>query len=556
MAFVKNEYQQMKLTDTLNYLTERERKRVENSWAKEFAEVVFPAINEERFSVLYSDNDATRPNTPVNITIGAMILQERFGHSDEVTTDNVILNPTYRYALHATSFDEVPFSDRSLSRFRERLYNYELKTGINLIQLEMESLADIFTRISNMRTDLKRMDSVMISSNCKKMARLELFYTCVQNMVVAIHRTGEIAMLSERFMRYLEKEDKNNTIYRSSPESSLNKLDIIIQDAVVLLELCKDGYEKFPEYIALSRVIKDQTIEEGESARLKANKEVSPTSLQNPSDPDCTYRTKAGESHTGYVGHFVETVDMDKGLSIITQMDYQPNVYSDVEFGADTINDLGKQEQKSTLVGDGAYGSAKNIEDAKENNIELVPTCLTGVAPDPIIAEFVMNDEGTEIQKCPAGNTPIECTYNENTKACRVHFVKETCENCPNKDKCKAKIQQKDAVVTVKLSTIQRAILVVLLSTDVYKELSRFRNGVEAIPSLLRRKYAVDNIPTKGLLRSKTRFFLKLGAINVNRITKKVKEERLLANINGIIRTFINYLISIIIKSRYCIVGA
>ena len=83
---------------------------------------------------------------------------------------------------------------------------------------------------------------------------------------------------------------------------------------------------------------------------------------------------------------------MDKGLSIITQMDYQPNVYSDVEFGADTINDLGKQEQKSTLVGDGAYGSAKNIEDAKENNIELVPTCLTGVAPDPIIAEFVMND--------------------------------------------------------------------------------------------------------------------------------------------------------------------
>ena len=134
-----------------------------------------------------------------------------------------------------------------------------------------------------------------------------------------------------------------------------------------------------------------------------------------------------------------------------------------------------------------------------------------------------------------------------------MHFVKETCENCPNKDKCKAKIQQKDAVVTLKLSTIQRAILVVLLSTDVYKELSRFRNGIEAIPSLLRRKYAVDNIPTKGLLRSKTRFLLKLGAINVNRISKEVKEERLLANISCIIRTFINCLIIIIIKSRYCI---
>lgn len=282
MAFVKNEYQQVKLTDILNHHTERELKRIENSWAKDFAEVVFPAINEERFSVLYSDNDASRPNTPVNILVGAMLLQERFGHSDEEITDCVILDPRYRHALHTTSFDEVPFSDRSLSRFRERLYKYELETGINLIKLEMESLADIFTRISNMRTDLKRMDSVMVSSSCKNMARLELFYTCVQNMVVLIHRTGETTMLSERFVRYLEKDDKNNTIYRCTPDSSSNRLEIIIQDALILLGLCKDGYEEFSEYIALSRVINDQTNDEEGVIKLKENKDVSSRSLHKP----------------------------------------------------------------------------------------------------------------------------------------------------------------------------------------------------------------------------------------------------------------------------------
>lgn len=535
MAFVKNEYQQLNFFDSLYNLTDRERKLIEKSWAKEFAEIVFPAINEDRFSVVYSDNIASRPNTPVNIIIGAMLLQEMFPQTDDELMCSVILDLRYRYALHTTSFEEVPFSDRTLSRFRERLYNYELETGINLIKIEMESLAESFTKLAKMRTDLKRMDSVMISSNCKKMVRLELAYTCVRNMVIAVNRTGEMPILNERFMRYLDDSDKNNTIYRCVPEVASNRLEAIIQDAFTLLEECKDGYEEFVEYIALARMLNDQTINENGTIKLKENKDISPTSLQNPSDPDCTYRKKAGKEHTGYVGHFVETVDKEEEISIITQMDFQPNIYSDNTFSKDTITDLGKQEEKITLVADGAYGGVNNIEAARENNIELVTTCLTGATPDPIIAEFKMNEEGTNVITCPLGNTPIKCTYNENTKTCRAHFDKNKCEGCPNKDKCKAKMQKKDAVVNIKLSTIQRAILVVLLMTDVYKELSRFRNGVEAIPSLLRRVYGVDKIPTKGLLRLKTRYFSKLGAINVKRIIEKVKKETALNSLENIV---------------------
>ena len=58
-------------------LTERERKALENSWAKIFADEIFPAIDEERFSVLYSDK-ASRPNAPVNVIIGALIIKELF----------------------------------------------------------------------------------------------------------------------------------------------------------------------------------------------------------------------------------------------------------------------------------------------------------------------------------------------------------------------------------------------------------------------------------------------------------------------------------------------
>ena len=59
------------------------------------------------------------------------------------------------------------------------------------------------------------------------------------------------------------------------------------------------------------------------------------------------------------------------------------------------------------------------------------------------------------------------------------------------------------------------------LSTEEYRALSKKRNAVEAIPSVLRRKYHVDNIPVKGLVRSKIWFSFKIGAINVKRVINK-----------------------------------
>jgi hypothetical protein len=69
MAFTLNESQQLTLDDSFLNLDERTRKFVTKSWAKGFAEVIFPAINEKRFSVLYSHNTASRPNNPVNTVI-------------------------------------------------------------------------------------------------------------------------------------------------------------------------------------------------------------------------------------------------------------------------------------------------------------------------------------------------------------------------------------------------------------------------------------------------------------------------------------------------------
>ena len=75
MSFVSNDSQQISLNDSTFNLTEREKRVLEKSWAKVFADKVFPAIDEKIFSVLYSEK-ASRPNTPVNVIIGAELESE------------------------------------------------------------------------------------------------------------------------------------------------------------------------------------------------------------------------------------------------------------------------------------------------------------------------------------------------------------------------------------------------------------------------------------------------------------------------------------------------
>lgn len=54
MSFKTNDCQQLTLEDSFVWLTAREKKALENSWAQIFADEIFPAIDEERFSVFYT----------------------------------------------------------------------------------------------------------------------------------------------------------------------------------------------------------------------------------------------------------------------------------------------------------------------------------------------------------------------------------------------------------------------------------------------------------------------------------------------------------------------
>ena len=95
MSFVKNDNQQLTLSDSTFTLTEREKRMLEKSWAKTFADKVFPAIDENIFSVLYSEK-ASRPNTPVNVIVGALILKEVLNVTDDEIVEAMVFDIRYQ----------------------------------------------------------------------------------------------------------------------------------------------------------------------------------------------------------------------------------------------------------------------------------------------------------------------------------------------------------------------------------------------------------------------------------------------------------------------------
>ena len=381
----------------------------------------------------------------------------------------------------------------------------------------MESLAAAFIGLLQIDPLMKRMDSLMVASSCKKLSRLELFYRCVSNMVRAIEATGETSLLNARLRKYLEADHENDTIYRTTSDQTDSKLETVLADALQLLDLLDAyGYIGLTEYEQLKRVVLEQTEETAAGRKLRVNGKVGTSSLQNPSDADATYREKAGKKHRGYVGNFVETFDANG--AIITGMDYAQNTHSDVAFCRSVIEKEGLQTETMTLIADGAYGSGELVDQARQQNINLITTALIGKTPDPLMSEYEIDEQHHQLRKCPAGHAPLNCQYKFQTDSYYAHFNKSICMTCPHRQHCGVKFQKKTGLVHISAKTVHRATYLKQLSKPEYKALTRKRNAVEGIPSVLRRKYRVDHMPVRGYVRTKNWYYLKIGAINIKRV--------------------------------------
>lgn len=515
MSFKTNEVDQLSLFDSFSNLTAREQKALENSWAKVFAEEVFPKINEKPFAVLYSDK-ASRPNTPVNVIIGACIIKELFDYSDDEMVEGLMLDLRLQYALHTTSFEEQPLSDKTLSRFRRRCYDYEQTHGVDLYKMAITDYNNEIAKMMKLDGKIRRMDSMMINSNMRMLVRSELIYSCIAKLVKYIYENKPEAV-PESLLHYAQPNDFNKVLYHERSSSLEERMLQFLSDAECLYDITKTGYEDVPEYELFIRCFSEQSIlQEGKRRWFtKEDRQGRSTMLLNPTDPEATYREKGGKVYRGYVANVEETVG--KNGSVITDYEYEPNIHSDAEFIKERIDELPVQDTRTSMIVDGAYYSAEAEEKAREKNIELLPTALAIKNRRTNIAMFQMDEQKTRVIQCPAGHEPRSCCYKKSNDEFKLSFDRDKCAGCPHKDQCHPKIYKKVANVLITRKSLMRVELEKRMASEEYELYRRIRNGVETIPSILRRNYHLEKLP-RGKQRGKFFFGSKIAALNFRKL--------------------------------------
>lgn len=359
----------------------------------------------------------------------------------------------------------------------------------------------------------------MIASRCKRMFRLKIIYSTTAQAIQLLHRLGNEELIPADLLHYLDEDDYNQVIYYCKGDDAIPRLEKVIRDAQTIRDIMgEDVWHDFSEYQLLVRVLMEQTkADETGKTIAKDKSEITAASLQNPSDPDATYRSKAGRSHKGYVGNVIETVG-ENGESLITGAGYEQNIHSDSEFCKEYLNNRLDGGEPEVMIADGAYSGKDNQELADSKNTELITTALTGKVAAPIFVDFRFSEDGKQVMSCPKGNASDKTTYYPKTGMCRALFKKEHCDNCPHKEECKSKPQKKNYAVHGSANMMERVKYLEKLSTDEYIQLTRKRNAIEGIPSVLRRRYHVDDIPVLGYLRSRQFFWFKIGAYNFNKL--------------------------------------
>lgn len=519
--------QQISMDDPFMNLPKSIVENLRKSWAEDFYNDIFLSINEDRFSVLYSEG-YSRPNKPVNIMVSLLILKELHDLTDDQLIGSLYFDYRYQYALGISDFEQETACINTLTNFRQRLVAYEAATQVDLIKQETDALSWRLADIIELDRSMARMDSFMLSSSCKKLTRLELVYKVNQNMVKALFEMDP-SFVTDPFQIYLKEGHQNQLLYHTKSEEAGSKLDAQIDNAAALYRyvVTRPEWVQMKEFEHLSRLLKDQCIETEEGVVIPTEaKKIAPESLQNPTDPDATYRYKSGKGNVGYSVNIVEVRDPNKNVGMILSHDIQNNLYHDAQFGEAFIDHDPLSDEIKVLAADGAYHRQTTIQKATDKKVEFNLSNMTGrkSAKNLLGVDQFERDDNQVITSCPAGHAPEQAKFDPVKQVYTAKFDKSICASCPLREQCPVKEQKKYNNIRFTENKLQTDELKKNMNTERHRELSKFRSGVEGIVSALRRGFHVDDLPVKGLLRSKIWIHTKILAYNFkSKVKYKVK---------------------------------
>lgn len=412
-------------------MPDKMKKKVMKSAEWGFYNEVFSKIDEDIFREMYSDKHS-RPNAPVNVLAGSLILKElkKWTYSELFHHIEFDILTRVALGLHDLSMDH--YARSTLFLFQQRLEEFERVHGRKLMKELLDSLnLEIISRMG-ITTETIRIDSTFLDSNIRRYGRIQLLVEGLQRLWRILDDKDK-KKYKDLFAPYI-KESSEHFIYNLESGESGKRLDDLAKIYTGLhLSLC-GKYEDngfFTEIFSRLK-IEQIKVEEGK-IESRPQEEIHSGYLQSPDDTEATYRNKRGEQHRGYSAQITETVDTEKGLSLITDVAVTPNNRDDSSYLEEKIDGYIESGVKEIHV-DGGYGSERIDEKLSgHDDVNLYQSAVKG-RKKGVDLSIIRKEDGRYSVKCPLQ----EAAASKTKSRFKVKFDQTICRECPHQANCSA----------------------------------------------------------------------------------------------------------------------
>jgi len=372
---------QKPLFDAGGLLPPDKRERCEKTWAGPFRERALPILRtvEGEFADLYHPGEG-RPNRPVELVLGTLLLKEMSDLTDAEALDALEYDARWWYALGREPH-ETHLCQKTLHNFRTGLIEKE-KSKLTFRRVTDELIAAL-----GIRVDRQRLDSTHILSRIALLSRLGLFCETIRLFLRAAKREDPAAfekIPASLLGRHGEAERYGD----ARPKDVRRRLGVVARDVWRLMDRFR-GHATiseteegkllkrlFEEHCVVNEKADPPGTDDDDRGDGAAPVEVLPSpktgsaSMQTPHDPDVTY---SGHKGKGYESQVAETCTEGNAAQMITEVEVTPSCGSDAMQTIPVVKALAEAGLKpKELVADTGFGGVSNAAALSEEGVTLV----------------------------------------------------------------------------------------------------------------------------------------------------------------------------------------
>ena len=529
MIYVKD-HKQRDMFNPFAHLGTKRLAALESSWAHLFRVEILHNLPAEKLFQFYNEFKG-RKTKELYAMLGLVLIQQMEDCTDEQAVQQFAFNLMWQYALNITDASDTAsyVSARTLWNLRDIVAQHGLQDTL------FENVTKALQKLFTLDPSKQRLDSVHIFSNMAHLGRIRIFVRTIRTFLTNLkrHHVKEYDALGEIVLRYDKKSDG---AFAVKPTESAKKLVELGDDCFLLVERFKEhtAIVGMKSYQQLVRMFSEQCIVEkndnGSRAVIKASKDVSSSSLQNPSDPDAGY---SGHKGKGYQMQVMETYSEDKSQpNLITHVNVEAANESDTNALLPAIEDAEKRNLAPTeLLADTLYGSDDNVEAAKKLGITVIAPVMGAKENVTGLADFIFSDTD-QIIACPEQRTPFK-TKSGKHGGTTVYFDKGICDTCRRQSECPIKRDKKSCTISYDAKSLRLSRRRKREKEEAFKEKYRYRSGIEGTMSDLDRMTGLKHLRVRGMPQVRLAATLKATGLNIlrsmafkNRLKRQKKENR------------------------------